>query len=73
MARFHRLRRHIHRPYCPWCCGPHHYYGPYGPPPWWREMPEPEEEKEEIREHIEMLKEELKAAENYLKELEKAK
>jgi hypothetical protein len=54
-------------PYGPW--GP---CGPYGPPPEWR----PEGSKEEtelLKEHIAMLKDELKEAEKRLEELEKGK
>ena len=48
---------------------------PYGPPPGWGGgwgwgRPTPEEEKEYLDEYIEMLKEELAAAEEYQKELE---
>jgi hypothetical protein len=55
----------------PW----HHPLPPYGPPPgggwgWGWERPTPEEEKEYLDEYIEMLKEELAAAEEYRKELE---
>jgi hypothetical protein len=69
-----RRRMRLYWPYCHhyvW----HHPYGPYGPPPppWWMEEPTPEEEKEDLKEHIEMLKEELKSAEARIKELEKSK
>jgi hypothetical protein len=44
---------------------------PYGPPPGWDwGGPTLEEEKEYLDEYIEMLKEELAAAEEYRKELE---
>jgi hypothetical protein len=36
------------------------------------EEPTPEEEKEDLKMHIEMLRKELKAAEEELKELEKS-
>jgi hypothetical protein len=47
---------------------------PYGPPPgWgWGRRPSAEEEKEYLDEYIEMLKEELSAAEEYRKELEES-
>lgn len=55
-------------------CGPwHHPVTPYGPPPGWGwgwGRPTPEEEREYLDEYIEMLKEELAAAEEYRKELE---
>jgi hypothetical protein len=58
--------------YCSW--HHHHFYGPYPPPPpWWTERPTQEEEKEDLKDHIEMLKEELSAAEERLKNLEKSK
>jgi RNA polymerase-interacting CarD/CdnL/TRCF family regulator len=45
----------------------------YGPPPGWGGWgwgrPTPEEEKEYLDDYIEMLKEELAAAEEYRKEL----
>lgn len=51
----------------------HHYWGPYPPPPpWWGERPTPEEQAE-LKEHIEMLKEEIAAAEKRLQELSKDK
>jgi hypothetical protein len=40
-------------------------------PPWW-EQPSADEEKEAVAEHIEALREELQAAEAYLKKLEEA-
>ncbi|MEJ2177198.1 MAG: DUF5320 domain-containing protein [Gammaproteobacteria bacterium] len=53
----------------PW----HHPMSPYGPPPGWGwGRPTPEEEKEYLDEYIEMLKEELAAAEEYRKELEES-
>jgi hypothetical protein len=65
------------RLYWPYCqhYGWHHPYSPYGPspPPWWTEEPTPEEEKEDLKAHIEMLRKELKAAEEDLKELERSK
>ena len=49
----------------------HHPMSSYGPPPGWGwERPTLEEEKEYLDEHIEILKEELAAAEEYRKELE---
>lgn len=55
-------------------CGWHHpHWGPWGPPPWWAERPTEEEEKEDLKEHVALLKEELKAAEERIKELEKGK
>jgi hypothetical protein len=51
----------------------HHPMTPYGPPPGWGwGRPTPEEEKEYLDEYIEMLKEELAAAEEYRKELEES-
>jgi|GEM_PF-6612365 len=51
----------------PW----HHPMPPYGSPPGWGwGRLTPEEEKEYLDEYIEMLKEELAAAEEYRKELE---
>lgn len=51
----------------PW----HHPMTSYGPPPGWGwGRPTLEEEKEYLDEYIEMLKEELSAAEEYRKELE---
>ena len=66
-----RMKTHIHIywPYCHyggWYC--HHLSPP--PPPWWRGTMTADEEKENLREDIEMLKEELKAAEGRIKELE---
>lgn len=63
-----RRRRRVHLPYCHW----YHPFGHYAPPPWWSRRPSKEEEKEEVKDHIEMLKEEIEAAEEYLKELEKS-
>lgn len=40
--------------------------------PWMMDRPTPEEEVEDLKTHIEMLKEELKAAEEDLNELEKS-
>jgi hypothetical protein len=42
------------------------------PPSWWVVESNPEEEKKYLKEHIEMLKEELKVTEADLKELEAA-
>lgn len=58
-------------PMGPW----HHPMHPYGPPSGWGPgwgwgRPSAEEEKEYIDDYIEMLKEELAAAEEYRKELE---
>jgi hypothetical protein len=51
-----------------------HPMPPYGPPPGWGGWgwgrPTPEEEKDYLDDYIEMLKEELAAAEEYRKELE---
>ena len=57
--------------------GPWHHPMPhYGPPPGWGGWgwgrPTPEEEKAYLDEYIEMLKEELAAAEEYRKELEES-
>lgn len=41
-----------------------------GPPPWWSRASRPEEEKELVQDYIDFLKEELKAAEDHLDELE---
>jgi hypothetical protein len=61
-------------PHCHHCGAPHHPWDFYGPPPrWWTEREAPEEEKEDLKEHIEMLKEEIAAAEERLKKLEKSK
>jgi hypothetical protein len=61
-------------PYCRHCGAPRHPWAFYGPPPgWWMGMPPSEEEAEDLREHIEMLKEEIAAAEERLKELKKEK
>lgn len=55
--------------------GPCHHPMPhYGPPPGWAgtrgwRRPTPEEEKEYLDDYIEMLKEELAAAEEYRKEV----
>ena len=74
-----RRRLQIFGPYC--SCGTwgpwhHHCHPRYYPPPpyagYYMEPPTQAEEKEDIKEHIEMLKEELAAAEARLKELEKA-
>ena len=71
-----RLRRrfHISDLYCPYAAwGMWHYHPHYTPPcPSYMAPPTPAEEMEDIKEHIEMLKEELAAAEKRLKELEKA-
>jgi hypothetical protein len=49
------------------------FYPPYAPPPlWWKVESNLEEEKKGLREHIMMLKEELKISESELKELENA-
>ena len=54
--------------------GPWHHPMHSGPPPGWGgwgwNRPTKEEEKEYLDEYIEMLKEELSAAEEYRKELE---
>ncbi len=73
MPRRSRIRE---RPFWPGCFGwhHHHFWGPYpAPPPWWAEKPSPEEEMDDLKEHIEMLKEELAAAEDHLKKLGKGK
>lgn len=80
-----RIRRRL-RLYWPHCRyyggGPYHHpygYGSYGfgggpgPGPWVSRGPTLEEEKEDISDYIEMLKEELAAAEEHLKDLEKEK
>jgi hypothetical protein len=49
------------------------FYPPYAIPPSWLVVESnPEEEKKLLKEHIEMLKEELKVTEADLKELEQA-
>ncbi|WP_303903677.1 DUF5320 domain-containing protein [Thiohalomonas denitrificans] len=69
-------RRRLHSFWPPgYHMGPWHHPMPhYGPPPGWGGWgwgrPTPEEEKEYLDDHIEMLKEELAAAEEYRKELE---
>lgn len=70
MLRRSRIRGRSFWPGC-FCGHPHHFWvhGPV-PPPWWVEKPTPEDEKEELREHIGAMKEELAAAEDYLKKLE---
>ena len=72
MPRRSRIRERL---YWPGCCGWHHHFcGPYPPPPpYWTERPTPEEEKDDLKDHIEMLKEELIAAEERLKKLDKGK
>lgn len=65
-----RLRRRLRLwPLCWW----HHPYGPYGPSPWWAARPTEEEEKEGLKDYLEMLKEEIKDVEEHIKELEKTK
>jgi hypothetical protein len=75
------LRRRRHLCWPQWGHGYWHHgygypgYGPYSPPPppgWSARMTE-EEEKEDLREYVAALKEELGAVEERLKELEKAK
>lgn len=73
------IRRRL-RLFCPYChhMGPwQHPISPYGPPPGWSGgwgwgRPSREEEKEYLDEYIEMLKEELVAAEEYRKKLEES-
>lgn len=49
------------------------FYPPYATPPsWWKVESNYEEEKKNLKEHIDMLKEELQISELELKELEKA-
>jgi hypothetical protein len=49
------------------CCNPYHqHFGP--PPPWWGGRPTPEEERADLEEYISFMKDELKAAEEALKE-----
>ena len=68
-----RARKHT-RLFWPYC----HYGGwypfPHSPPPlpWWLGKLTPEDEKRALREDIEMLKEEIKAAGERIKELEEA-
>ena len=72
--RFRRRMRYFWSHGHPW--GPwHHPSPPYGPMFGWGGGWEPsiEEEKEFVDEYIEMLKEELSAAEEYRKELEGSK
>lgn len=64
-----RLRRRLYYgSACPWC-GPQAFHAL---PRWFTEKPTREEEIEDLREHIAHLKDDLKAAEEGLKELEKA-
>lgn len=68
MPRRLRMRRHLFWPACR-CGGWWHH--PYGPPPypWWVGPPTREEAKKDLEEYVEMLKEELKNAEERIKEL----
>lgn len=69
-----RCRSRFYWPHCHCCGAPHPPWSFYGPPPGrWMQRQPPEEEMEDLKEHIEMLKEEIAAAEERLKELEKAK
>ena len=66
-----RRRLRLFWPYCHHGGAWPHPMPPYGPPPGWGwGRPTPEEEKEYLDNYIEMLKEELAAAEEYRKELE---
>lgn len=60
------------RIFWPGCHSPHHHWDSYGPcmPPGWVERPTHEEETSALKEHIEMLKEEIAEAEKHLKEME---
>lgn len=50
-----RLRRRLRIwPYCGYRGWWHHLYAP--PPPWWMERPTPEEEIEDLKDHIEVLR-----------------
>jgi hypothetical protein len=66
-----KLRRR-ERIFWPACHGSHYHWGPYPPftSPGWVERPTQEEEAKALKEHIEMLKEEMAVAEEHLKELE---
>lgn len=69
MPRRLRIRDRLfwtHGEFCRW---PHSYGTPWGSPPWWVERLTEEEEKEYLEGHVAMLKEELKAAEEELKEI----
>lgn len=70
-----RRRLRLNRPYCQHWAHWHPGYGPYGPPPppWSMRQPSVEEEKEDLLDYIEMLKEQLEAAEEHLKEIEQEK
>jgi hypothetical protein len=69
-----RQRRRLHRRYWPYCQYAGYWQQPYCPlPPWGMGRPTRKEEIEDLKAHIEMLKEELKAAEGDLKDLEKSK
>lgn len=70
-----RRRMRLLWPYGPHCVPWHHFASPYGPPfgyggdcGWGR--PPAEDEKAYVDEYIEMLKEELAAAEEYRKDQE---
>lgn len=66
-----RQKRNRERIFWPGGYGWHRHGFPCAPwsPPGWVERPTAEEEADALREHIEMLKEEMAAAENRLKEL----
>ena len=55
-----------------WGCSGLHYphWGPWGPPPWWVERFTENEEKEDLKDYVHMLKDEIDAAEERIKELE---
>ncbi len=65
---------HYHMPHCPYCCPEcqHGHYAPqYQPPyPYYRRGRESGYERDAIRDRIEMLKDELRAMEERLKEIE---
>jgi hypothetical protein len=64
-----KLRRRRHWPYCQYCGTPQHPHGPYAYPPHHGQTEKltPEEEREDLKEYIEIMKEEIKDAEEQLK------
>lgn len=67
-----RRRLRLFWPYCHHSGTWHYPPAPFGPPPWWGPGRTAQAEKEMLSEYIEGLKEELEAAEEYLKELEQS-